>query len=152
MGFKLEQLIPKQVEFKLQMDDKEVMLRIGPFTARHEIWLKDTFGANLEKVFSELDGANMARIAFHAMHPEDRVHFGKRVCETVDENGDKVTESIGGFQLLAQYIQGPSEKLRLLEALTESLGVSRSLIEELEEAEKKKAQEVVETIQNPPQP
>jgi len=149
MTIKLDQLIPRQVEFKLDIDGTEHTLRIGPFTARHEIWLKETFGQNIEKVFNDLDGANLARIAFHVMHPDDRVNFAKRVSETVDENGDKFTESIGGYQLLAEYIKGPAEKLRLLSALTESLGVSRALIEELEEAEKKKAQEVVETISNP---
>jgi hypothetical protein len=146
---KLEQLIPKKVEFKLNVNGEERTLRIGPITARHEIWLKETFGNKIEKVFNDLDGPNLARIAFHVMDPEDRVYFAKKTVKTVDENGDEITESIGGFQLLAQHIKGPAEKLRLLEALTESLGVSRALVEELEEAEKKKAQEVVETIQSP---
>jgi hypothetical protein len=136
---RLDQIIPVQVTYKIMIDGVERELRIGPFTSRHEIWLKQTFGDGIEKIFKEIDGPSLARIAFHVMHPDDRVHFTKKVYETIDEEGNSLTETIGGYQLLASCVKGPAEKLRLLEALTQSIGVSRSMLDELEAEEKKKA-------------
>ena len=141
-GIKLDQLIPKKVELEMTIPSGEnAFVHIGPFTLEHEIWLKETFGDKVQQVFKDMEIDSLARIAFRVMDPADRMHFPKQTVETIDEEGNAVTESIGGYRLFARCFSGTTQKIKLLEALTESLGVSRALIEEIEAHEQKKTLE-----------
>ena len=141
-GIKLDQLIPKKVELEMTIPSGEnAFVHIGPFTLEHEIWLKDVFGDKIQQVFKDMEIDSLAKIAFRVMDPADRMHFPKQTVETLDEEGNAVSESIGGYRLFARCFSGTTQKIKLLEALTESLGVSRALIEEIEAHEQKKTLE-----------
>lgn len=142
---KLEDLNPKDAVFKInQFGDQEFTIR--KFTLSDEIWLNQTFGTSLQEIFKSVDMDAISRIIFHQLAPDDKLVFQKQNVKLVnDDTGEVTEETIGGYRLLQKCIpggvSGTIEKTVLLNALLETLGVSRP------EPEKKSE---METLQSTP--
>jgi len=126
---KLEDVTPMTGKFTLKQTGKEYSLR--PFNLSDEIWLRQTFGEKLAVMFGggNIDALALCQIAFHQL--EDRTDFKKIEKISFDENGDEIKESIGGVALLMSLVQGMAEKVDILLAITETLGVSRAKVQEM---------------------
>jgi hypothetical protein len=132
----LEDLKPEVGTFKLSiMGDKEYHLR--KFNLEDEIWLKKTFGLNIEQAFA--DKESVCAIAWHQLQQEDRVDFKKQKVKIVNDEGDELTIEKGGLALFSSLVVGQLEQVEITKALLQTIGISRQKMEELEaEAEKKR--------------
>lgn len=134
---KLEEIYSsKEVVFKLsQLEGREFNLR--PLNLSDEIWLKETFKENADKIFCDdnIDVEAISRIVYHQI--ADKSFFIKREIKLVDESGNEKNEFIGGYKLLQYLISGQEDKLELLKALSEIVLFSRGNEEVNEDVKKK---------------
>jgi hypothetical protein len=132
----LEELKPRTGSFELISTGNKYTLR--PFNIEDEVWLRQEFGDSLPKLFNEnnIDGEALCRIAFNQL--TDKTDFKIKEIVDIDEEGIEVKKFIGGYKLLLKLVQGMTEKVKMLLAINETLGVSRPLIEKMLDDDKKK--------------
>ena len=141
----LTDLIPRGATFKLASTEKEYRLR--PVTLSDEKWMAETFGADLQDIFSQMRMLQVARIVFHQLEEEDKADFAQQSVTVMNEDGVNVTKKMGGPELLFWQIRGFDEKIEIFKALMQTIGVSRTMLDDFEkdaakeiaEADKKKA-------------
>lgn len=121
----LKDLNPQGSKFTLRQAEREFSLR--PINLRDEKWLQATFGNRLNKIFTEMLMLEVCRIAFHQLEEEDKKFFAKKELTLTNEEGESVTETIGGYELLFWYVSGLDEKMELFQSLMETIGVSRKM-------------------------
>lgn len=136
---KLEDLRPKTGKFKLSATGNDYILR--PFSVLDEIWLRNEYGDSLPELFNEnfIDGNALGKIAYHQL--EDKSDFKQAEVTDYDESGLEVVKKIGGYKRLVQLIHGMEEKIAILLAINETLGVSRPVIDKLAEEQDSKKKE-----------
>lgn len=134
---RLEELVPQGSEFHLAIPNKTYHLR--PCTLADEVWLQKTFGAKLESVFNELKTKELCRIAVYLMDDKEKEDFIKRTVTFIDDSGEKLSTELGGYELLMTLISGIKEKKEVCQAILQTVGLNRPVLEklELEQAEKK---------------
>lgn len=134
---KLEDIVPSPAEFKLARTDRTYKLR--PLSLDDEMWLQATFGNNLQEVFDKVQMMEICRIAYHQMEIEDKESLRAQDVMLQDEEGNSEKAKIGGVKLLFALIAGTSEKLEVMKAILQTIGISRPMIDELtrEELQKK---------------
>lgn len=141
----LSQLKRKMGKFKLTSieghEGKEFRLR--PFNLSDEAWLQQTFGDQITNIFEEVRMVEIGKIVWHQMLVEDKKFFKKRDIEFVDEEGYITSSEVGGLELLQQTITGWEDYASVVNALLDTIGMSRpELIEnegvEAQEGDKKK--------------
>lgn len=145
---KLEDIKPLPGKFKLEITGKEYVLR--PFNVEDEIWLRQTYGDKIAELFSEtnLDTEALCRIAFHQL--ADKSDFKKVEVTSINEEGEEVEAFVGGYKLLMTKIQGMQEKIDILLAINETLGISRPKIKEIAgDADKKQKKKKVKKRTGP---
>lgn len=140
---KLEDIIPRQASFSLRQKP-DVVFKMRPVSLRDEVWMKNTFGADLPKILEEMQMRQVCRIIFHLLEEESKEHFVKTTVTIINEEGDKVSETLGGAELLYALVSGFDEKMTVFQALLETIGISRPVQEKLVDAEKKKLQKLAE--------
>lgn len=135
---KFEDLIPQKAEFTLRITGKTYT--ILPLTAADEIWLQQKYGSGLEKILKEIRIQEISEIVFRQL--EDKSDFIKRTVKIVNEVGDEVSKDLGGVDLFRSIISGVDEKLAIYQALLQTIGISRPVIDKLtsEDSEKKSLQ------------
>lgn len=124
----LEEMIPTNGSFKLCKSEKVYKLR--PFNLEDEIWLKKTFGDKIVELFGGevIDCDALSQIAYHQLI--DKSDFKKIEIKTFDDNGDEITNMVGGYKLLARKAHGMKDKTEMLLAINETLGLSRPEVKE----------------------
>lgn len=133
---KLEDLVPQGAEFNLKQTGKTYKLRA--VSAADEIWMKQTFGDDLQKVFSEVRIREICRIVFRIMEQDSKASLAVRDVTIMDESGKEEKIQLGGVDLLMTLVSGISEQVEILKALLQTIGISRPMIDGFEaEAEKK---------------
>lgn len=122
-------LKPKLSKFKLTSisEDREFFLR--PITLEDEVWLSENFD-DLNAVFTELRMVEISRIVFRLMTPESKSFFKGQAVITVDEDGNEKEETLGGVAMLRTAISGYDNKINVIVALLECIGLSRPEIKE----------------------
>lgn len=131
---KLEDLRPQPASFRLRKFSHDFLLR--PVSLADDAWLRETFGAEVEKAMSTEEG--MVRLAYRLMAEEDKAIF-KPIDRTVlDENGETKNERVGGWRLLLESIEGIDEKTKVARALIHTRGISAPVLDEIIEEEMKK--------------
>lgn len=141
---KLEDIIPKKAAFSLRQKPG-VVFAMRPVSLRDEVWLKNTFGAELQKILQDMQMRQVCRIVFHLLEEESKEHFAKTTVTIMNEEGDRVSETLGGAELLYALVSGFDEKMVVFQALLETIGISRPVQEKFVEAEKKKLQEMTDS-------
>jgi len=131
----LSELVPRDSKFFLRKADREFTIR--PFELRDEIWLQEKYGDAIQDVFEKINMVEISRIAFRQLTIEDKQFFKKQEVKIVNEEGDEITEILGGLDLFRSLISGWGEKTAIIEALGKSLGMSRPEQVEHKSAEKK---------------
>ncbi len=134
----LKDLKPTRAQFKLALFvDRDFHLK--PFTLSDEIWLTDKFGTNLEKAFQ--DRKSVCEIAWHQL--EERNVFKKQKVKFTNDEGDELEVEQGGFQLFANSISGAEEQMEMIKAIMQTFGISKPMMDELNEELEKKNQEAL---------
>lgn len=135
---KLEDLVPEGSEFTLKSTGLTYKLRA--FTMQDEIWLAKTFGEGIKEIFEKAKMQEICKIVFHQL--ENKEDFCKREVKIINEDGEEVKGTIGGVDLLISLISGMDEKLNIINALLATIGISRGVMEKIQEdTEKKKSNE-----------
>ena len=133
---KMEDIKPKASQFTLSQNGKTYRLR--PVSLEDQIWMNQTFGENLNDVFEKLKMEPICRIVFRLMESECRADFASTTVKIINENGDEVTETMGGYRLLMAMITGgPDEIFQIVGSLMETIGLSRPVAEKIAEGEEK---------------
>lgn len=132
----LEDLRPQPAEFYLRKTDRTYPLRaIG---LEDEVWLRSTFGDRLKEIMAGTDMDGLGRIVWRLMREEDRQSFPASEIQETDESGDTRTVRKGGVALLVSNICGLAEKLCIYNALMQTIGISKPILDELMQEELKK--------------
>ena len=135
MSLKLEDLIPQTAEIKLR-NLPDVPLKLRPISMADEIWLKQKYGDKIESIFNELKMREICEMVYHQI--EDKNLFVKRDIKIVNEDGDEQVIKLGGVELLLMLISGTQEKIEMVQALLQTIGISRPMLEKLASDEEKK--------------
>jgi hypothetical protein len=135
---KLEDIVPQGATFTLSRTKKTYRLR--PVSLADEIWLNKEFGAQIETIFREVRMREICRIVFHQLEEESKADFAKQTVTIMNEEGDKVSETKGGAELLFCLIAGFAEKMEIFNALLQTIGISRPMVEKLVAEDEKKSQ------------
>lgn len=135
MPLKLEDIIPAPATFKLRLTDKTYRLR--PVSLDDESWMNSTFGDKLGDILGKIEMRGVCRIVYRLMEDEDRESLSSRKVTLMNEAGEKVSETKGGVELLYCLISGHAEKMAVFEALLQTIGISRPMMKQLTEDEKK---------------
>lgn len=123
----LKDIQPQGATFTLELTKKEYRLR--PFTLRDDVWLRETFGEELKVIFDEMRMGPICRIVFHQMEEADKADFAQRKVTVMNEEGETVEHTMGGYHLLFSMISGWSEKTDIFLALMKTVGISKALID-----------------------
>ena len=123
----LKDIQPQGATFSLELTGKEYRLR--PFTLRDDVWLRETFGEELKVIFDEMRMGPICRIVFHQMEEADKADFAQRKVTIMNEEGETVEDTMGGYHLLFSMISGWSEKTDIFLALMKTVGISKALID-----------------------
>jgi hypothetical protein len=136
MDLQLEDLVPQESEFKLRKTGKTYCLR--EVTAADEGWFQKTFGESLVKRFENLESECVCRIAFRLMVEKDKQEFASQTVTIMNEEGETVEIRLGGWELFMHYVSGLAEKVEISKAVLQAIGVSRPVLDKIEEEEIKK--------------
>jgi hypothetical protein len=141
-AIRIEDIVPQGAEFYLRKTEKTY--RLNPITLADEIWMQQTFGDSIADIFSQIKMKEISRIVYRLMTEEDKEDFAARTVIIMNEEGEKLEKRMGGAELLFVQISGYGEKIKIFEALLQTLGISRPVLEKmkgnLEESEKKTPQ------------
>lgn len=124
----LEDLTRTPSEFTLS-NGKKFTLR--PCNLADESWMQRTFGKDLEMIFKEIKVEEISRIVFHMMEPESKAEFSPVEIKEVDEDGITSITKIGGVALFRTLVVDTKDKMAILQALLETIGVSRPVQDQL---------------------
>jgi hypothetical protein len=136
MDIKIEDIVPKGSSFFLRANQKTY--RLNPFTLADEIWMSETFGKSIQEVFSEVKMKEICRIVFRLMNEEDKQEFAAQTVKIMNEEGESMEIRRGGAELLCLLVSGFNEKIAIFQALLDTLGVSRPVVEKISQSEDQK--------------
>lgn len=134
----LNDIVPQEATFSLQATNETYTIR--PFSIDDELWLQRTFGNELERIFKEVRMEAICRIAFRQLVEEDKKKFATRTVKFTNEEGEEAEHQVGGYRLLLCFISGWGEKVEIITALTQAIGVSRKMLDQITEEEKKRTE------------
>lgn len=133
---KLEDIRPQPATFELAKTGRTYELR--PIGLDDEKWIRETFGAGVKQVLEGSDLNGLGRIVWRLMREEDRKQFPTSEIDETGEDGVTRKIQVGGVKLLISCIVGIHEKLALHQALLQTIGISKPILDELMEEELKK--------------
>lgn len=125
---KIEDLIPERAEFTLKSTGRSYTMR--PVSLDDEVWMQRAYGQELQKIFQEPRLREICRIAYRLI--EDKSDFVTRTVKIISEEGQQTEEHLGGVDLFLRMIVGIHEKQAIMEALAKTIGVSRPMIDKIE--------------------
>lgn len=132
---------PKQSKLKLKALKQELIL--NPITLADEAWLDEQYGAKvLSEIFTNVNIKEISRIVYRLLDADSKKLFKKQVVELVNEDGESEDIELGGVQLLMTMVIGWEEKLAMVNALLDNIGMSRP--DEKPVKKKKQERETVE--------
>lgn len=131
----LEQLIPERVAWDVDVpnSDQKITLVFRLFNLEDESWLKRTYGDKLEKVFSELQTHEIAKIAFHQLELDSKKFLMSIKFMDMDENGQDVEVAKTGPEKVAALTIGAKGITDLINNLLKTRGLSLPLLEKIVE-------------------
>jgi len=133
----LSELIPESAEFKLRITGKIYHLR--PVTLADESWMAKTFGKEVDKIV-DMSPVTLSRVVFRLMTEESKKDFLEKDVTFIDESGHEIHQKLGGSELLLHCISGVNEKIEVMQAFLQTLGISRPMQDEIIKEEEKKNQ------------
>jgi len=121
----LSEIIPTRASFELSLTGKKHYLR--PINLRDEIWLENTFKGDMANILEDV--RLLTRAVYNQI--EDKTPFKKQTVTFIDEEGNEAREERGGYDLFLSLVSGVQEKLNIMQAWLETIGISRPAQEEL---------------------
>ena len=128
-----EDIRPEKASFTLKSTGKKYTLR--PVSMDDEIWLRERFGDDIEKIFTEIRTQEICDIVFHQLDEASKEGFTAQEVTIMNEEGEKITEKRGGSKLLRCFLIGFEDKMLVYNALMKTLGLSRPTVDKLIAAE-----------------
>lgn len=133
----LKQVIPQNSSFTLQSTGKTYSLR--KVTLEDEGWMQENFGDKTQEIFEKMDMQQLSRLVFRLLSDEDRTEFAKRKVKFIDEEGNYIEREVGGVALFKGVLSGMNDKIEVVRALLETIGISRPMQDKLEKGEIKES-------------
>jgi len=129
----LEQLIPERVAWEVDIpnstEKRTFFFRL--FNLEDESWLKRTYGDKLNKVFEELQVAEISRISFHQLELDSKRAIMKIKFLDMDENGADIEVAKTGPEKVAALTVGSNGLVTLINNLLKTRGLSLPLLEKI---------------------
>ena len=132
---RLEDICPQRAEFFLKSKEKTYALR--PVTLDDYVWLQSKFGTT---DITELENINVGIVCqaiYKQLEQESRKDFLATTVKEINDDGEEVEEHLKGWQVLSKNIK-PDEIENIMTAYVKCLGVSKPIIDKLEEDNVKK--------------
>lgn len=132
----LSELKPKQSKFFLRSVNRD--FDVNPISLLDEEWLCEQFTPEeIYDVFNNIDMHGICRIAFRLMTDESKRFFKTKQVTFATEDGEELTEDIGGVELFKAMVSGGDEKEAILLALNDTFGLSRPEVKAADTNKKK---------------
>lgn len=132
----LSDLKPRGSKFFLKSANRD--FNVNPVSLSDEEWLSSEYSSEeIFRVFTDIDMDEICRIAFRLMDNESKLFFKMKEVTFATEDGEEITENIGGIKLLKAMVSGLEEKIAILQALNDTFGVSRPEVKPVEPNKKK---------------
>ncbi len=122
----LSYIRPKEAVLKLGNPRREYTLRL--INLDDENWIRENFGNKLQAALE--DPNDLSRIIYRLI--KDKSDFKVRGETIIDEEGNEVVEKIGGYMYLKKMVCGMKDKIAMITAFNEVLGVSRPVIDDID--------------------
>ncbi len=104
---------------------------MNPISLRNELDFISKYGDDwTAKVLGEGNIEEIAFIVYRLLDSDSKKYLAKREVETCDDNGESITTTMGGVELLINTISGKQEAEALMLALYDNIGISRAVINE----------------------
>jgi hypothetical protein len=131
----LEKIRPENIKLEIKRTGNEYEFRL--VNLLDETWLKKQYGEKLAELFTNesVDMDPLCRLAFRLL--VDKSDFKKIETNSIDEDGNEVVKTIGGYKLFMSKFQGEEEKTQLLVAIGRTINNSRPEVKEEKEIKKK---------------
>jgi hypothetical protein len=130
-AIQLEDLVPQGAQFTLRKTEKTY--RMNAVSLADEMWINQTFGESLGEIFKNIKMKEICRIVFRLLDDEDKEDFLARDVTIINEMGEKLTQRMGGSELMFLLISGYAEKIEIFEALLQTIGISRPMLNQLKD-------------------
>jgi hypothetical protein len=129
----LEQFIPERVKWEADVPNSEEKLTLffRLFNLEDESWLKRTYGDKLDKVFSELQTAEISKIAFHQLELDSKRSLMSVKFLDMDEEGKDIEVAKTGPEKVAALTVGAKGITTLIDNLLKTRGLSLPLLEKI---------------------
>jgi len=124
----LIKLIPSESEFYLS--SMGVPIYLAPCTLGKLLNLEKKYG-KIEEVLKEASLESISKIAFTLMTHESKGLFASKDVETIDDDGKKITESLGGVNLLMSSVSTTEEFKEMILAVFKSFGMNNEKVDEV---------------------
>ncbi len=128
---KLEDVIPQ--DSKIIIGGKEYELR--KMNLEDEAWMARVIGEGdeLQKVFQEMQFDKISKLIFRLL--KNKQDFLPMKIEDHDDDGYPVERFVTGPQRVLRSTHGTKEKIEMYYSVMETIGVSRPMLDKLEEQE-----------------
>lgn len=128
---KLLDLVPESAQIELNVNNTVKQYTLRAVNLSDEVWMQRTFGTGIEKVFSELQMANICKILFHQL--EEKRDFAAVDEDGYDDDGNVVKVRLTGPEQIMRGISSKKHQIRAIESLCKTIGWSRPLLDEVEQ-------------------
>lgn len=133
----LSELTPKESKFSLRSAKREFTL--NPINLTDEEWLKEHYTPeSIYDAFMSMNMDEICRIAFRFMDNESKLFFKTKEVTFATEDGEELTERLGGVRLFRTMVSGMQEKGEIISALSDTFGSSRPEVKETKKKVSKK--------------
>lgn len=130
---KLEDLIPAQADLRLWVNGKLKNFKLRPIDLRDEVWMANKFGAGIQEIFEQVKMEEICHIIFHQL--ENKEPFKAIEYEEYDDDGEVLVLKKTGPHRVMEGIKGVDHKVEVFKALLETIGISKPMLNELEQKE-----------------
>jgi len=134
-NLKLEDLCPQRAEFFLSSKEKTYALR--PVTLDDYVWLQSKFGTTDITEMENIHVGIVCQAIYRQLEQESRKDFLATKIKEINDDGEEVETYLKGWQVLSKNIK-PEEIETMMTAYVKCLGVSKPILDQLNEDNVKK--------------
>jgi hypothetical protein len=141
----LQDIVPSVAILELKSGEKYVL---RPVNVDDEIWFSRTFPGGIGEVLAQQHIEEICRAVFHQMETASQEKFAPiDAIEVNEDTGESRKIKVGGYRLLFHRLSGVEDKVGIYRALCESFGISRPILDEVQEQILKKKVPIQDLLQ-----
>lgn len=136
MELDINDLVPEPGKFTLKKyGGKPIVVKLRPISLADEIHINKKYGDRIQEIFEKLMTRELCEIAYHLC--DNKEVFERKEVTFFSDEGLKFKKHVGGIELMMVLVTGIDEKMKMIEALLATIGISRPVMDKLAGVKKK---------------